>query len=177
MFWTFIIVTAPTLFLLKTAIDYIYYPDPIINRTVMQIGWNAMELCTKAEIYVTRLYNQYVPTLLNRTPPQPIIKFICDGDEIQTYSITEFMKKRNDIGQINYDFMLYETPIIKRDEYAKYDNYITRYETIKDVLYIEYTSLKCFELNMIQMTINDAETPASRSLRKTLPKLPKYLQR
>ena len=165
MFWTFIVVATPTLFLLKTAIDY-FYPKQL-KRVTMRLGWNAMELCAKAEIYATRMYNQYVPTLLARNSPQQIIKFICDGDEIRTYTINEFMKKRNDIKQeqLNYDFILYETPIIKKDEYAKYDNYIIRYENIDDVLYIEYTSvLKCFELNMIQITINESETPITLDL-------------
>ena len=40
------------------------------------------------------------------------------------------------LGQLKYDFILYETPIIKKDEYTKYDNYIIRYENIDDVLYI-----------------------------------------
>jgi hypothetical protein len=180
MFWTLIVVSAPTLFLLKTAIDY-FYPRQI-RRMAMKIGWNAMELYTKTEIYTIRLYNQYVPTILARTPAQPIIKFISDGEEIHTYTIKEFMKIKNDmatndmatndmatndtsLGHLNYDFILYETPIIKRDEYAKYDNYITRYENIKDVLYIEYTAaLKCFELNMIQMTLNAAEIPITIEL-------------
>ena len=170
MFWTLIVVTAPTLFLLKTAIDY-FYPRQI-RRMAMKIGWNAMELYTKTEICAIRLYNQYMPTLLARTPAQPIIKFISDGKETQTYTIKEFMIMKNDMAandtsleQIKYDFILYETPIIKKDEYTKYDNYITRYENMKDVLYIEYTSaLKCFELNMVQITINQAELPITLDL-------------
>ena len=153
MFWATLIILGPTLYFLKTAIDYVY-PDQL-RIMALKIGWNTMEICSKAEIYATHLYNEYVPTLLVKSPPQAILKFICDGDEIKTCTIHNFKKDKN----INYDFILYEIPIIKKDNYDKYDSYVVRYEKMADVLPIEYNSLKCFELNMIQMTIKRLDIP------------------
>ena len=42
-----------------------------------------------------------------------------------------------------------------------------RYERIADVLPIEYNSLKCIELNMLQMTINGADIPITIDLGRT----------
>jgi len=119
----------------------------------MKTGWNAMEICSKIEIYASKLYNK-IPALITHKP-QAMIKFICDGDEIEHYTFNDFLKRKKEI-TLNYDFILYEIPITKTDNYANYDKYVIRYENINDVIYSEYNSLKCFELNMIQILINDS---------------------
>jgi len=152
MFWTVILI-APTLFCVKTVIDYIY-PGKI-KRFAMKTGWHAMELCSKIEIYTTRMYTTYMPILFPYKP-QAMIKFINDGEEIVSYTVPEFFKKKKN-NTLTYDFILYEIPSKKKDKYDKYDNYVFRYENINDVIHLEYNSLKCFELNMIQITINDSD--------------------
>lgn len=152
MFWTVILI-APTLFCVKTAIDYIY-PGKI-KRFAMKTGWHAMELCSKIEIYTTRMYTTYMPILFPYKP-QAMIKFISDGEEIVNYTVPEFFKKKK-TNTLTYDFILYEIPSKKKDKYDKYDNYVFRYENINDVIHLEYNSLKCFELNMIQITINESD--------------------
>ena len=161
MFWTTLIILGPTLYFVKTALDYVY-PDQV-RIIAMKIGWNTMDFCSRAEIVATQFYNNYIPTLLAKSPPQAMLTFICDGDEIETCSINELKKHKN----INYDFILYDIPIKKKDNYDKYDNYVVRYERIADVLPIEYNSLKCIELNMLQMTINGADIPITIDLGRT----------
>lgn len=161
MFWATLIILGPTLYFIKTAMDYVY-PEQV-QIMAIKIGWHTMEICSKAEIYATHFYNEYVPTLLAKRPPQASIKFICDGDEIETCTIHDFKKNKN----INYDFILHEIPIIKKDNYDKYDNYVIRYEKMADVLPIEYNSLKCFELNMVQIIINGSDNPITIDLGRT----------
>jgi hypothetical protein len=161
MFWATLIILAPTLYFVKTAIEYVY-PDQL-RIMAIKIGWNTMEFCSRVEIVATQFYNDYIPTLLAKGTPQASLKFICDGDEIETCTIHNFKKNKN----INYDFILYEIPIIKKDNYDKYDNYVVRYEKMADVLPIEYNSMKCFELNMIQMIINESDNPITIDLGRT----------
>jgi len=153
MFWTVVLI-APTLFVLNSVIEYVY-PGKI-KTTMMKIGWSAMELCTKVEIAATQIYNR-IPPLVAKQPPKTMIKFICDGNEITTFSFDEFVKYKNKTN-INYDFILCEIPIVKKDNYEKYDTYVLRYENINDIMSVEYNSLKCFELNMIEMKVLTKET-------------------
>jgi hypothetical protein len=120
----------------------------------MKTGWNAMEICSKIEIYASNLYNK-MPALIAHKP-QAMIKFICDGDEVENCTFTDFINKRKKGITLNYDFILYEIPITKKDNYTIYDKYVLRYENVNDVIHNEYNSLKCFELNMIQLMINDS---------------------
>jgi hypothetical protein len=158
MFWTTLIITPSLLFFGKKVIDY-YYPGDL-GYLAMKIGWNALELCTKIEMYSTQLYTKYMP----KAKPQPRIKFIHDGDEIMNYTFDDFLKyKKNDAydstdyASSHYDFILYEIPIEPKDNYEKYDNYVLRYQNINDIIaVIELNSLKCLELNMIQITVNDS---------------------
>ena len=161
MIWTAIIILAPTLYFAKTVMDYIYPGQ--VRMIALKIGWKTMDLCSKIEIYAANFYNRYVPTLIT-SKPQAMIKFICDGDEIENYTLTDFFKKKRGLNNINYDsinydsinydFILHEVPILIKDKYTKYDNYVVRYENMRDVINVEFSSLKCFELNMIQMTVN-----------------------
>jgi len=152
MFWTGIVILSPIIVLtaVKTAIDYVY-PGKI-KTAAMKIGWHSMEICSKIEIYVTKLYKKYTPSRLK--PPTPQLTIVYDGNEIGKYTMNEFINKRKAIYNRNYDFILYEIPIEKENDYDKYDKYVLRYEAIADVMHIEYNSLKGFELNMIQMIIN-----------------------
>ena len=163
MFWTSIIIFAPTLFIIKSAIDYIY-PNQLRVYAV-KLGWDTIEMYSRSEIAVINFYNKYFPTLLAKTEAKATIKFICDGEEISNYSFTDFNKIKKTFKK-NFDFILYEIPI-KKDNYAKYDNYVVRYENVGDVIPIEYNSLKCFELNMIQVTINEATDPVAIDLGRT----------
>jgi len=153
MFWTVVLI-APTLFVLNSVIEYVY-PGKI-KTAMMKIGWSAMELCTKVEIAATQIYNS-IPPVFAKQPPKTMIKFICDGNEITTFSFDEFVKYKNKTN-INYDFILCEIPIVKKDNYEKYDTYVIRYENINDIMSVEYNSLKCFELNMIEMKVLTKET-------------------
>ena len=146
MFWT-VLMIAPTLYVLKSVIDYVY-PGKI-KTGAMKISWNAMELCSKMEIIATKFYNS-IPIIFTKQQPQSMIKFICDGDEITKCSFNEFKKNKR---KINYDFILYEIPIIKKDSYEKYDKYVLRYENTNDIMREEYNLLKCFELNMIHLNV------------------------
>jgi hypothetical protein len=155
----------PTLFFVKTAVDY-YYPGKI-KRLAMKTGWRAMEICSKIEIYATNLYTTYMPNVYPYKT-QARIKLIDNGVEIVSYSKTDFFKERkNKTLTQKYDFILYEIPIEKKDKYDKYDkydNYIFRYETINDVIQLEYNSVKSFELNMIQLTMTDSDISYSIEL-------------
>jgi hypothetical protein len=156
MFWYAISIVTPALVFVTSTIEYLY-PGKV-RMVVMKAGWDAMELWSRAEIYVSQLYNTYIPTIFPQEKAQPVIKFICDGDEVTSYNLNEFLKKKkNGTININYDFIFYETPIIKKDKYDKYDTYVMRYENINDVLSLECNSLKCFELNMIQLTLDNDE--------------------
>jgi hypothetical protein len=152
MLWFAISIVTPAVLVVTSTIEYLY-PGKL-RVALMKAGWDAMELLSKTEIYVSHLYNTYVPTIFPQQKAQPIIKFICDGDEVMSYNLNEFLKKKkNGELNLNYDFIFYETPIIKKDKYDKYDTYVIRYDNINDVLSLEYNSLKCFELNMIQLTL------------------------
>jgi hypothetical protein len=155
MFWTAVLFIAPTLLFAKTAIDYVYPGQ--LKLFVMKTGWNVMEACSRMEIVATNFYNQYIPTFRTNKAKQSMIKFISDGDEAFTCTYDDFKNKKYDI-KINYDFIFHEIPIVKKDKYENYDNYLMRYESVGDIITLEYTSLKCFELNMVQITINDSCT-------------------
>jgi hypothetical protein len=154
MFWTAAFVIAPTLFFVKTLAEYVY-PDKL-KILGMKAGWYTMEFCSKMEIQVTRVYKEYIEPLLPQKPQQAMVRLICDGDEIANYTFSKFLLNKDNI-KVAYDFILYDIPIVKKDKYEKYDRYMLRYENINDVLSMEYNSLKCFELNMIQITINDSD--------------------
>lgn len=157
MLWFAISIVTPAVLFVTSTLEYLY-PGKL-RIAVMKAGWDAMEILSKTEIYVSQFYNTYIPTIFPKQKAQPSIKFICDGEEITSYNLNEFLKKKkNGSININYDFILYETPIIKKDKYEKYDTYVMRYENINDVLSLECNSLKCFELNMIQLTMDDDET-------------------
>ena len=91
MIWTAIIILAPTLYFAKTVIDYIYPGQ--VRMIALKIGWKTMDLCSKIEIHAANFYNRYVPSLIT-SKPQAMIKFICDGDEIENYTLTDFFKKK-----------------------------------------------------------------------------------
>ena len=156
MFWEALLIITPTFFLVKKTVDY-FFPGKCRTIT-MKTSWYTIELCSKIEIYISETYNRYIPTLF-ASNPEARIKLIGDGDEIQNYSFHEFMKyKKNGMIKAQYDFLLYEIPIQKKDKYHKYDKYIFRYENSNDIInVIECNSLKSFELNMIQMTINNSD--------------------
>ena len=155
MFWTAVFLIAPTLYLVKTAVDYVY-PNKI-KRWAMKASWHAMEVCSKMEIQATLAYKDYIEPFLPKKKQHAMIRMICDGDEIANYSFSNFILNKDKINY-EYDFILYDIPIVKKDNYEKYDRYMLRYENINDVLSVEYNSLKCFELNMIQITINESES-------------------
>jgi hypothetical protein len=151
MFWTAVLMIVPT-FIFTQVTDYLY-PGKL-RRIAMKTSWKAMEICSKIEIYASKLYNNYIPAFI-KYKPQSRIKFIYDGVATANYTFNEFLTQKNKI-KMNYDFILYEIPITKKDNYTKYDKYVLRYENINDVIHSEYNSLKCFELNVIQITINDS---------------------
>lgn len=153
MFWTAFVILSPIIVItgVKTIKDYLSRDK--LKKIAMKIGWNAMELCSKVEIALSRVYNTF-PTLIKRTEPESKVKFIHDGNEIVTYSMHDFIKNKEKIN-INYDFILYEIPIEKKDKYEKYEKYVLRYESLTDIVPVEYNSLKCFELNMIQINLNE----------------------
>jgi hypothetical protein len=107
------------------------------------------------EIYVSKLFSEQLSKMLEPIPQKPLLTIVYDGNPISNYSFDEFLKNRKKLYNMNYDFILYEIPINKKDKYDKYDKYVLRYETIADVINVEYNSLKSFDLNMIQITIND----------------------
>ena len=155
MWCTAIFIIAPTLYVVKTVVDYIF-PNKL-KMLAMKTGWYTMELCSKIEIHATNFYNKYAPVLFTNNP-QPMVKFICDGAETEKYTLTDFFNQsKNNINKINYDFILHEVPILIKDKYTKYDNYVIRYQNVTDVIGVELNSLKCFELNMIQMKVNDVD--------------------
>jgi len=82
--------------------------------------------------------------------PEAILKIIYNGEEIANYKINDFLNKKC---YITYDFILYSIPV----ENEKYDNYVLRYESIEDILEVEYTSLKCIELTDLHIIINETE--------------------
>jgi hypothetical protein len=145
---------APTLLAVKSFVDYVY-PNKI-KTAVVQISWNALDLCSKMEIYATHIYTTYFQTLLPQKKQEDMIRIICDGDEIAYHPFSEFIKIKDDI-KLSYDFILYEIPIFPQTKYEKYKRYVLRYDNIKDVLKVEYNSLKCFELNTIEITINQSD--------------------
>ena len=149
MFWKALILTPTLLFFGNKAIDY-FYPGQL-RRWAMQAGWNVLDVCSKIEIVGTQLYQKYMP----RKKREARIKFIGDGTEIENYTFKEFLKWKNKNQTIDYDFILYEIPIEQKDNYEKYNNYVLRYKDVNDIIaIIELNSLKCLELNMIQMTVN-----------------------
>ena len=143
----------PAVLFVKIAVDYVY-PGQFKNMA-MKVGWDALEITSRVEIYVSKLYN-YLPAILPRPPPQQLIKFIGEGEEIDSFTLNEFINKKKEI-KIAYDFILYEIPIKTQSIYEKYDKYVVRYHDINDVMRLEYTSFKCFELNLIQITINETD--------------------
>ena len=155
MWCTAIFIIAPTLYVFKTVVDYIF-PNKL-KMVAMKTGWYTMELCSKIEIHATNFYNKYAPVLFTNNP-QPMVKFICDGAETEKYTLTDFFNQpKNNINKINYDFILHEVPILIKDKYTKYDNYVIRYQNVTDVIGVELNYLKCFELKMIQMKVNDVD--------------------
>ena len=80
--------------------------------------------------------------------PEAILKIIYNGEEIANYTFEEFLNNKN---SIICDFILYSIQV-------KNDTYVLRYESIEDVLEVEYTSLKCLELTDVNIIINDSET-------------------
>ena len=80
--------------------------------------------------------------------PEAILKIIYNGEEIANYTFEEFLNNKN---SIICDFILYSIPVNN-------DIYVLRYESIEDVLEVEYTSLKCLELTDVHIRVNDIET-------------------
>ena len=154
MFWSFIIVL-PTIFITHKVMSY-YYPKETKNIT-MKTSWNALELCSNFEIYISNVYNKiklYLPSVFEKKN-EPIITFVKDGDEIVIYSLSEFIniQRRGKI-ILKYDFVLYEIPL---PLYDKYDKYILRYENHNDIMHLEYqNSVNTFDLNMIQITFKNS---------------------
>ena len=157
MFWAFIM-TIPTIIITHKIINY-YYPIDS-KQLAIKTAWNALELCSRFEIYFSNIYNKikyYIPQLCNN--PHPTITFIGDGHEIVTYSLSEFTNIiKNGKIILKYDFVLYEIPIIFQDKYDKYDKYTLRYENHIDIMNIEYhNSANTFDLNMIQFTFKKSK--------------------
>jgi hypothetical protein len=144
MFWI-VTLTIPILFIVKKGVDYIY-PGKL-KGAVISTYWNTLQLCSVIETHTSRLYNtitMYVPFLRRDTNTH--IRFICDGDEVQTYTLGEFIKA--DHSYTNYNFILYELPI---KDHNKYDTYIFRYANYKNILPIEYNSPNDINFLSIQL--------------------------
>jgi hypothetical protein len=147
-----------------------FYPG-ILKKKLMRSSWNTLELYSRVEIYVSKLYNHYsayLPQFFVRKP-QPTVTFIHNGDEIVKYTDVEliYYSVNNKI-DFKYDFVLYETPIKNVSKYDKYDNYVERYEKHQDLPHVNFYSMlnsptsniynanKTFELNMIQFTFKNS---------------------
>ena len=119
----------------------------------LNVRYNTVEFYTSTKHKVIKTYKYYLPE------PQATLKFIQDGEEVAAYTFAEFRKKKY---TTNYDFILYEIPIKPNDSHKyecdKYDKVVLRYQNAADVMYIEYNAYNGFELNVIQMTINDSPT-------------------
>ena len=85
------------------------------------------------------------------TKPEPMLKIIYDGEELANYTFKDFLHFKK---YITCDFILYSIPI----EHEKFDNYVLRYESVEDVLAVEYTSLKSIELTDVHIIVNESET-------------------
>jgi hypothetical protein len=158
----------PSLFI----VDYLL-PGKIKN-VMLRTSWRAMELCSKAETYITNTYYHYRPflsTFLDKTPQQNIT-FIYQGEEVVKYSVQEFARKaaKKQI-DFKYDFLLHEISNQSIGKYDKYDSYVWRYEKHQDLtcdkIYVSYDATKSIELNMIQFAFkNSAEVYAIDFKRK-----------
>ena len=82
---------------------------------------------------------------------EAILKIIYDGHEIANYTFKDFMHLKE---YVTCDFILYSIPV----DNEKYDNYVLRYESVEDVLEVEYTSLKSIELTDVNIIVNETKT-------------------
>jgi hypothetical protein len=164
----FAILTIPALFIAHAVGEYLY--PGTLKKIMVRSSWYTLEMYSRAEIYVSRLYERYAPLLsrfgMNKLP-QPTIKFIHNGDEIVTYSVREFIRiQANNKIDFAYDFLLYEVPVTTVGKYDKYDAYTLRYEKHTDInvrdgsANISAANINfakdSFELNMVQITFNNS---------------------
>ena len=152
------ILSIPLLFITHKIVNY--FSPGKLNKVLMHYGWNALELCSRAEIYYMPLYNTYIRPWFVRKPQAAIvIRFIRNGEETAEYSYPDFLKKKKDS---NYDFILCEIPVKTVGTYDKYDTYTLRCEKDTDVtyekLFNEYDSSanSAIELNTIQFTFKNS---------------------
>jgi hypothetical protein len=144
MYWIVSLVL-PVLYIGKQIADY-FFPGQL-KVALINTYWNTLQLCSQAETYVSQTYKQlayYIPYLQPNT--NATVTFICDGDVVESYTMTEFVK--TDHLTTNYDFILYEVPV---KDNLKYDAYVFRYENYKDILPIEYNSLNDLNFLSIQL--------------------------
>jgi len=156
MIWGFLF-TIPIIVVTHKLMSY-FYPERM-RKLTRKTGWNTLELCSRAEIYISKFYNKikyYLPNILS-----PNITFINDGDEILNYSLSEYITiQKNQENTLKYDFVLYEVNIITMDNYSKYDKYTIRYDSENDIMPFEYKdSENTLDLNMIQLTFKETMTP------------------
>jgi hypothetical protein len=146
MCWFALIVAAPTA---AVVLDYVY-PGKL-KKVLLKVGWNAIECYTRLEMGATRLYNTYGPS---PKPRHASLTIIANGNEVAKYSFSEFKAEREKEKLPAYDFILYDIPVKVKDPLDKYDTYVVRYEKAADVLDLEYTPVKCIELNTVQINVN-----------------------
>lgn len=143
MTWAFLLV--PTLFIAHKIIDWVY-PGKL-RKAFMKSSWNTLESYSRAEIYVTYMYNKYMPLFFVNSP-QAAVKFIHNGEEKANYSATEFLiinaKKQIDF---DYDFILCEIPIKNVGTYDSYDKYSLRYDSHHKLTFTKLFNDESFKNN------------------------------
>ena len=155
MIWNITLLSLPVAYFSYKWLERVY-PNKT-KKFLMAQGWKVIQLCSYVEIKAVAAYKKirtYFPETVQKR--EPIITIIKDMVEVDRYNVNEFLalKNNNNLPPYEYDFILYELPIVGHDKFSKC---MVRYNHIDAIAKIEYNALNDIRFSAIRFNFKDPE--------------------